>query len=472
MSEPHDRRLEAPNAPTPLGPSATAGPSFRAEDAALLAELEDELVADRLFEALAGVSPATTGRGTRREGGLVAHIRGMDGGEASVARVLAGGDVRAELGPFVLRDDLRGLAPGYLHHLGVFLQRVADAHAHAPPTSRRGARRDARASADAPSTRSAETGGSSDPRAAARLDAQTRSIAAFIALYDERAYVGAYARRVVRDALPGVDIDAAALAIVAECVDALGKQARDGARALAPSAELAVAALSRVRVACRMSGADERTQASFARRAESARMSAVDEALAPLVDAIAEARVRDAPVRELVSIFARVHAAWVWSGRDDAVERFAVDGVLDFCWDIRRKQDLSGIGLLLAPCVPLYESLAHRIETDPAHHIGYASKCAQIFCFRSDAETQIEKELAFAERAVKLCSTHRNGRATVAHILCNRALSRLSAPLVGRSVIEAARRDLQRAEELWPSSTRIPAVRAKLVSHGVKDPKA
>lgn len=431
---------------------------FRPEDAALLAELEDELVVERLFGALA--RPAGARIGVSRAAGLVAHIRRTPGGEEAVARVLAGEDVRAALDPFVFREDLRGLSPGYLHHLAVFFDRVASSILTAMSE---GAERQRGRSA-----------GERQPRGVHReayLDARLRSVAAFVALSTDRAYLGSYAKRVVGEGLPGVDLEAAAVAIVSECVDALGAVARDGARVLSLGSELALAALARVRVACRMSGADERVQAAFVRRAESARMGAIDEALAPLLDALAEARVQEAPVRDLVAIFAKVHAVWTWSSGDDAVERFAVDGVLDFCWDIRRKHDLSGIGLLLAPCVPLYESLANRIETDPVHHIGYASKCAQVYCFRSDAETQTEKELAFAERAIKLCSTHRNGRATVAHILCNRAITKLSSPLVTRSVIEGARRDVLRAEELWPTSTRISAAKAKLAGHGITDAK-
>ncbi|MFO0615150.1 MAG: hypothetical protein U0414_21340 [Polyangiaceae bacterium] len=420
---------------------------FRAEDQELLEELEDELVIGRLFTAFA---PPGASALPSRAGGLVSHVRRMEGGRQAVARVVDGADARAELSPFVLRDDLRHLAPEYLHHLAIFFDRVARAIASAIGEKASGPR----------------------PRGAALrdayLDARTRSTAAFIALHDRTAYLTEYARRVLGGAPSSVDVQSTALTIVAECVDDLARAARDGARVLSRGSELALEALARVRTACRMSGAEERTQAAFARRAESARMGAIDEALAPLLDALAEARVREAPVRELVTIFAKIHAVWVWSSGDDTVERFAVDGVLDFCWEIRRKHDLSGIGLLLAPCVPLYESLANRIETDPKHHIGYASKCAQVYCFRSDAETQSEKELAFAERAIKLCSTHRNGRATVAHILCNRAIAKLSTALVTRSVIEAAKRDIARAEELWPTSTRIAAAKAKLAGHAGK----
>lgn len=435
-------------------------PQFTAEDAALLAELEDEVVVESLFGVVA--QPPGARIGVSRASGLVAHIRRMPGGAEAVARVLEGGDPRSALDPFVFKVDLKGLAPGYLHHLAIFFDRVAasiiDAmaadDASGPPSTR--GRRERH-----PPAKSALRSQLGE----AYLDARARSVAAFVALSADKAYLGAYARRVVGGALPGVDLEVAAVAIVFESIDALGAVAREGARVLSIRSELALAALGRTRAACRMSGVDERTQAALIRRAESARMGAIDEALAPLLDALAEARVQESPVRELVAIFAKVHAVWTWSNGDDAVERFAVDGVLDFCWDIRRKHDLSGIGLLLAPCVPLYESLANRIETDPVHHIGYASKCAQVYCFRSDAETQTEKELAFAERAIKLCSTHRNGRATVAHILCNRAIAKLSSPLVGRSVVDAARRDIARAEELWPASTRIAAAKAKLDGH-------
>jgi hypothetical protein len=432
-----------------------APPTFRQEDQAVLEELEDEIVVERLFDRLTAGGAAGGSRPPRRASALIQGVRQLPGGAEAVAAVLGGADALTALGPFVCCDELAKKPIAFVHHLAVFFDRVAEA------LERMAAER---ASADRRTARAVSLRD-------AYLDARARSIAAFIVLSAEKTYITAYARKVVGGALPERDIEPTALAIVVDCVDALAKKAREGARVLSRDGELALAALGRIQLACRISGVDQKVQATFVRRADSARASAIDDALSPLLDALREARVREAPVRDLVGIFAKVHAAWTWSSGDDTIERFAVDEVLDFCWDIRRKHDLSGIGLLLAPCVPLYESLAQRIETDPKHHIGYASKCAQVYCFRSDAETQTERELAFAERAIKLCSTHRNGRATVAHILCNRAIARLATPLASKAAIEAARQDVARAEELWPASGRIAPAKAKLAAHGVRDVK-
>jgi hypothetical protein len=86
-----------------------------------------------------------------------------------------------------------------------------------------------------------------------------------------------------------------------------------------------------------------------------------------------------------------------------------------------------------------------------------------VFVFRSDCETDRAIEWALAERSIKLCPTHRNGRLSVAHLLSNRAISRLTSTWFPSAAdIEAAKADIARAEDLFPQSTRLGPAKAKL----------
>ncbi len=334
------------------------------------------------------------------------------------------------------------MPPRFVHALGVYFDRVAATYEKAIASA---------------------TG---EHRSAFRepyLRARTRSLAAYVALHAERTHLASYAKRVAAGSLATDEADAAARGVVESNLASLGRTARAGARDLAENARLALEALAMTNDACRVSGVDDSTSKNFCRRAESLRASAVDDALTAVLDALTEARVREADPPRLAGIFARVHGVWVWSGRDEAVERFAVDEVTDLAWVIYRKANWSDLAVLLSPCVELYESLAARLERDPKRHVAYSAKCAQVFVFRSDAVRDKNEEWALAERAIRLCPTHRNGRLSVAHLLCNRAIARLGStwfPAIGD--VDAARADIARAEELFPQSNRLGPAKQKL----------
>jgi len=342
----------------------------------------------------------------------------------------------------LLIDDLARRPPRFVHHLAIYFDRLASSFA----------RELERGGADASSTLRDQY-----------LRARTRSMAAFFALHGERAYLADYARRVAASALSKEDSDAAASALPLETLEHLGKTARAGARELTLAGKVALAALALTPEATRQSGVDTNLAKQLARRAESIRATAIDEALSSVLDALTEARVRDDAASRYATLFQRVRQIWSWSGGDEAVERFAVDEVTGVAWIIYRKAKWQELRAVLAPCIELYESLAARIEADPKRHLAYSSKCAQVFVFRSDCESDKAKEWAYAERSIQLCSTHRNGRLSVAHLLCNRAIARLEATWFPSHVeVEAARSEIARAEELFPQSSRIGPAKQKL----------
>jgi hypothetical protein len=295
------------------------------------------------------------------------------------------------------------------------------------------------------------------------VQARVRSVAAYLALRDERAYLVSAAQRIVGAAIPANDLDAAVTSIAEACLEDLGHVARAGARKLEPRASAALATLARVDVACRIAGSDEKSRTRTVRRSESIRALAIDEALVPVLDGLAEAKLRDDGERLYAGLFDHVRRVWDWSGGDEAVERFAVDEVTALAWTIYRASRWDALRTLIAPCIPLYDNLAARIEADPKRHLAYAAKCAQIFVFRSECETERSREWAYAERALVLCPSHRNGRLVLAHLSCDAAIRRLSVSFFPPATeVERARAEIRRAEELFPQSKRLPEARAKL----------
>lgn len=416
--------------------SMIAVQTWREEDEALLRRLEDEIVIERLWSRQA--PPQSTPLPTRASG-LIRELRGIDGGSEAAERASAG-EIEA-LFPLLLVENLASRPAPLVHQLAVYFDRLAGAY---------------------------EGRMDRDPsRATAMREefvrAKVRSLAAYIALRDEKSYLQSLARRVVDGALRGPEIDAAVAAIAQSHLEGLGAIARAGARDLTWPAHAALAVLARVEEACRIAGCDARTTTMTSRRAESIRATAIDDALAPVLDGIASSKLRDDGERLAPALFDKVRVIWEWSGYDEAVERFAVDEVTTLAWSIYRESRWDPLRALLAPCMPLYDSLAVRIEREPKRHVAYAAKAAQMFVFRSECETDRVREWSLAERALVLCPSHRNGRLVMAHLLCDQAVRVLGTSLFpGRAAVENAKQSIARAEELFPQSKRLPDARAKL----------
>ncbi len=111
----------------------------------------------------------------------------------------------------------------------------------------------------------------------------------------------------------------------------------------------------------------------------------------------------------------------------------------------------------------MIDHFADRIERDPTK-LAYAAPCAQMFVFLSDVEPWPVRKIELAERAVRVCPTHRNGRLVLAALLCEQAQTAM------RSMVLFARRDelqrveqiIARAEQLYPQSSDLQGAKTML----------
>ncbi len=400
--------------------------AFRSDDAALLARLEDDLVLHAVWARQVG--PAA-GAPSARAAGMIAMVRARPGGAAAIERALQGdlSEVLAAMAP----DRLAGEAPPYLHHLAVHFGRLAHA-------------------LDARDTEAAD-------------EARLRSIAAWLALAEERKYLDALARRVAGGALGPGEAETAGRAAARKPLEELGRVAREGARDRTVDARRALAALNRVHRAAHIAGLEGNAATSVRRRADAMRAGAIAAALAPALDALAEAAHRDTSLRDAPSIFDRVRATWEWAEHDAQVERFAVDEASSVAWVAYRATGWDPLRAIVTPLASLVDRMAERCEQDPRQNLAYAAKCAQFLIFRAECETAEPARWPLVERALAICPTHRNGRVVACNFLCDRAEVLLGAgALFQASAVVAAEQAIARAELLWPQGRRLADVKKRL----------
>lgn len=405
-------------------PATTAEqlPAWRDADEQLLARLTDELAVQQLWRSDA---PSKAAPLPARAAVLARAARGLAGGSEAVEQA-ARGDAHA-LGR-LLRGPLQGWSAPLLHAAATYFARLAETfeHDHAP-----------------------------------QLEARVRSLAAWVALAEERTFLIELARRVAGVSDAALETDA--LLVAERTLEDWGRIAVQGAKRLDARSGAAVAALARASDACRLAGVPATRGERYFKKAERVRAQAVDEALASLEDAVIEARAQGVRAADAAVHFEHIRRVWVWADHDEAVERFAVEQVTPLAWDIQQKSDWSELRVLLAPCEPLFDRFEQRLLARP-HDIAYAAKCAQILVFRSEAELDRNKEWLLAERAVKVCPVHRNGRLILAYLLSDRAIVTLDRSTIfsARADLAAANELVTRAEALFPQGQRTKDARAKL----------
>ncbi|MFO0551052.1 MAG: hypothetical protein U0271_21865 [Polyangiaceae bacterium] len=412
----------APRSPAP-------GPRWRPEDEALCQRLLDEEVLEALWRIQAPPGAEVI---SRRAAVLVREARAVSGGSAAVELAMSGHV--AVLADWLASSDLSSWPGGLLHAVAVYFARLAGAWASVQTEQ-------------APRT---------------MLNASVRSLTAWLALGRGEHLVD-LARGIANGAIGEDALRRLASQTTTRAFEQLGTWADKGARELTPTASAALAALRRAPDACRAAGLDTTEARPHLARAQSLRDAAVDDALGVVRDALADAKTADAPTTVYGPLFTRVAAVWEWSERDVHVEHFAVDEITPMSWDLCRRSAWGDLRDLLAPCVPLFESLEARVLASPADHLAYAAKCAQVLVFRSEAELDARRELAFAERSLRVCPTHRNGRVVLAHLLANRAITLLDRTnwLSARNDLAEAEQLLARAESTFADSTRLKDARTK-----------
>lgn len=403
---------------------------WRAEDEALLQRLTDELVVERLFQH--HVANANRG-GVKlhpRAAGMITLVRKSAGGEDVVAAAL-GGDV-AKLARFLDAGPMSQKPPALLHHVALYFGKVATAMEATAPD--------------------------------AAANAWMRALAAWLALGEERLYLAALERAVLGDATTkGAKVGLSPERVPLEVMGELGKRAEKTSRDLLPQGRAALLALAWLPDAAKLAGVSEPAARRARSEAERLRNAALEAALAVIGEALDDANVRGDLTTRARSLLLRAVDVWTWSERDESVEQFVVDRLGSVGWELYRARRWSDLRALLEPFRPLIENLALRIEQDPTK-IAYAAPCAQMYVFLSDVDTGEGRRAMHAERAVKVCPTHRNGRLILAAALCDQAMASM------RTMVLFARRDelervealVARAEKLYPQSSDLPEAKAML----------
>jgi hypothetical protein len=248
-----------------------------------------------------------------------------------------------------------------------------------------------------------------------------------------------------------------------ELVAELGKRAESTARDLAPPGRAALLALSWVGEAARVAGVSEEATKRAHQAAERRRNAALDAALAVIGEALDEANVHGELTKNGRPILLRALAVWTWSGNDEAVEQFVIDRLATLGWELYRARAWDALRYAFDPFRALIDHMARRIEKDPSK-IAFAASCAQMFVFLTDIEPNAVHKAALAERAVRLCPSHRNGRLNLASLLCDQALTSMRQMVLFARKDELERVDalLKRAEALYPQSTELPEAKAML----------
>jgi hypothetical protein len=406
------------------------GRMWRQDDEALLERLEDEILLEKLWRFQAGDAQPPHPRAA----GMIALVRKLTGGPEAVAEAQAG---RYEaFFAKLLPPRIAVLPPALLHHIALYYGGLADALASSP------------SSPDAP-----------DPA----LEARKRSLAAWLALGEEKSYLTSLARAIAGGALPDAEIERAADEASMEPIDDLGRAAQEGAHEQTRASWLAIASLMRVPDACRAAGLPPALTAAAVRRADRWKSAAADQALAPILEAFSEATARgDAPAKA-PALLERTAQIWRWSHGEELVEIFAVEQATPVAWEIQRESRWDDLRRLLTPVMPLVEHLAARVEADPTK-VAYAGPCAQFYVFLYELENDLELSLTYAERSVKLCPTHRNGRLVLASGLCDAASHALTQIgwYVPPEALDRAEALVTRAEKLYPSLQKIESVKQRI----------
>jgi hypothetical protein len=367
-----------------------------------------------------------------RASGLLSEVRRVPSGTEAVAAAL-GGDI-ARLARFIDGLVMKDCSPELLHHLALFHAKAAVALEATAPES--------------------------------AATAWVRSLAAWLALSEERAYLahledsvlGVAGRRgASSDA--GIPPERAPLELVAN----VARRAEETARDLGSPGRAALLALARIDEAARLAGASPTAAHRARAEAERRRNGAIEAALAVIGDGLDEASVRGELASSGGVLLLRAISVWTWTSNDEAVEHFVVDRIDKIGWELYRARNWNALRYLLDPFRPMFDSLAARIERDPTQ-LAYAAACAQMFVFMAEVELDAQKKLETAERAVVICPIHRNGRLVLASVLCDQAMEAMRAMVLFARREELARVEalLERVEALYPQTRDLPEAKGML----------
>lgn len=408
--------------------------SWRAEDEWLLRRLEDESIASALYAFMIGSSdqPPTGSWLHPRAGGFIAELRNVSGGFEAVTAAVQG-DL-AFLARFVDQLEMKDCPAELIHHLALIQAKVASAF-------------EERAFEDA-------------------ARAWVRALAAWLVLAEQRTYLARLTAAVVGDGVGSkgrAEVDLSPEIGALELLGLIAQRAEREARDLGIAGRAALLALARTDEAARLAQASAETTRHVRAVAERRRNAAIEAALAVIEDALDEANVRGELATSGRAMLLRAVAVWEWTSRDEVVEHFVVGRIEKIGWELHRTRSWDALAHLLEPFQPIVESLASRIERDPSQ-IAYSAAVAQMFVFASQATRLPSIRIEHAERAIRICPTHRNGRVVLASLLCDQAMNAMSKMIVFVRQADLVRVEalLARAEALDPMASGLVDARALL----------
>lgn len=397
---------------------------WRSEDEALLRCLEDEAALATLWRAEA---PAAKAELHPRAAGLVRELRALDGGEQAAARAVAG-DAR-ELASLLRPKHAATLPPRLLHHLALYETALADEVAD-------------------------------DPSAAYARAPRLRAVAAWLALAEEGRYLRTLSEAVVAGAVDEAARQATVEAAVLAPIEALGVAALAGAPRCEAKAARALLWLSRLPEALAASGCGGELRQRATRRAERLRSDAIDAATADVDERLEEAGAREVAGNEVLEHLEAAVEVWRWARREPEVARFVVDRALPVAWVLYNHKQWDPLRRLDHSLEALVDAMADHVIAHPGE-LSYASRTAQMLVFRAELERRFDEQLVVAERALSLCSSHRNAKVVLADLLAERALRTLEGGATPNA-FQRAKSDIVRAESLRPDSPRIKRARERL----------
>lgn len=387
---------------------------------ALLERLEDESLLERVFRARVGLlesrlAPPVPVAIAPRAAGLWVALRETVAGTEAVTRARAG-DLTA-LDALLDAPFHSTWPPRLLHHLALFFGSAADA---------------------------ARAHGAAVERVAA-LD--LRALDAWALLLTEQRYLQQLAARVAGVSLPQAELDGAIHAAALERVVALGQEVTAGVEHLTPKGRAALGLLRKIEAHTFPRDAAELPVKRI--RAESARLArnALDAALTMLTDRFAQADTDPDGLAAERTILGDAAQLYAWSGGDWYVALFTLERAQTTGWTIYKAKQWPVLGELCETLRPMVDDAAKHVEGDPSA-LPYAALVAQMLVFRAEMGKVLATRLADAERALRLCDTHRNARVILADCWPSGPRTRWTA----RACSDATLRSPTRAET-WTAPT-------------------
>jgi len=292
---------------------------------------------------------------------------------------------------------------------------------------------------------------------------ELRALEAWALLLSEQRYMMQLAERVAGVALPRAELEGAIDAAALERVIALGQRVTAGAEQRTTDARVALGLLRKVAAHAFPRDAAELPVRRI--RAESARAvrQALDGALAMLTDRFAQAEADPDGLRIERVILGDAAQLYAWSEGDWYVALFALERAQTTGWSTYKAKQWPALGALCEALRPMVDDAAQRVESDPSA-LPYSSLVAQMLVFRAEMGSVLAVRITDAERALRLCDTHRNARVILADLLAERANATLDGTgVIGRdAAIADARRDLDHADQLWAGLPRVASLRKRL----------